>query len=235
MQISTKQTLVLYEQLPLLARPGPTTALLILSSCIFTYIFIFPLTSISKPAHEKAPPLSGLSRFISINGKILHDPCHDIWLENEYGISEAIAMNQFGEFWAEAMKLLRLQAKLKHASGTHEGGMRVFGKKIEEGKLGRGIKPVISKVGMGLVLRGQGEMAVKRLPPAGSLDGMGILNGRVKIGKEEAAQLLCYKRKVADTRNVFIKTVLRARSYGTAPRLLRFVTSRPPADVVHRY
>lgn len=177
--------------------------------------------------------MKNLPTFSALNALIrASKPCHDIWLENEYGISEAIAKNEFGEFWAEATKLLILQAELKHASETHGGSTRFFGK-IEEGKLRRGIKPVISKVGMGLVLRGQGEMTAKT-PQAVSSDKIGILSGGVKIGKEEAAQLLCYKHKVADTRNVFIKTVLRARSYGAAPRSLRFKTAHPAADVIHR-
>ncbi|CAZ86164.1 unnamed protein product [Tuber melanosporum] len=179
--------------------------------------------------HNENPPAFSLNALIRTS-----KPYHDIWLENEYGISEGIAMNEFGEFRAEAVKFLRLQAELRHPSGTHEGRMRVFGKKIEEGKLKGGIRPVISKVGMGFVLRGQGEVTVKRSPPAGSLDRMGILNGGVKIGKEEDAQLLCYKRRVTDTRNVSIKTVLRPRSYGTALRLLRFNTFPPSANVVRR-
>ncbi|KAG0134100.1 hypothetical protein HOY82DRAFT_584217 [Tuber indicum] len=171
--------------------------------------------------HNEKPPAFSLNALIRAS-----KPYHDIWLENEYGISEAIAMDEFGEFRAEAVKILRLQAELKHPSATHEGRMRVFGKKIEEGKLRGGIRPVISKVGMGLVLRGQGEVTVKMSPPAGSLDRMGILNGGAEIGKEE--------RRVADTRNVSVNTVLRARSYGTALSLLRFNTFPLPANVVRR-
>ncbi|RPA99381.1 hypothetical protein L873DRAFT_1789717 [Choiromyces venosus 120613-1] len=177
--------------------------------------------------------MKNLPTFSALNALIrASKPCHDIWLENEYGICEAIAKNEFGEFWNEATELLTLQAELKRASEAHEGSTRFFGK-IEEAKLRRVIKPVISKVAMGLVRRGQGEVTVRK-PPTGSSDRMGILNGGVKIGKEEATQLLCYKHKVAKTRNVFIKTVLRAHSYGTAPRRLRFKTARPPADVIHR-
>jgi len=176
--------------------------------------------------------MKNLPTFSALNALIrASKPCYDIWLENEYGISEAIAKSEFREFWPEVTKLLILQAELKHASETREGSTRFFGR-IEEGKLRRGIKPVISTVGMGLVLRGQGEVTVKR--QAVSLDWMGILSGGEKIGKEEAAQLLCYKHKVADTRSVFIKTVLRAHSYGTAPRSLRFKTAHPDADVIHR-